>query len=237
MRAFFAYLYPQYDTLLSMDGDDIAASATLIPCKIIRPGQEDTDALYLYSLTTLPAFRGRGHAQRLLDAAKEKCSCVFLHAADDSLFSMYKARGWRGMMHVKEQLVPAQKHDIDIKPLHAHEYLHLREQHLADVPHVCWDENAMHFQAELLLFGNGGFYAYNHSIAAVLNWEDKHCLPIAEALGNDATMLCAALAHAYRHEKAGVLIPCTATDPGAFPYAQGVGEEIPDPIQLSFVYL
>lgn len=235
--AFFNHLYPHYDTLLSMDGDDIAAMAILISCRILAPGKPAEDALYLYSLTTLPAFRGRGHAQKLLNAAKEKCSRVFLHAADDSLFAMYAARGWRSMMHVRQQEIPAVKPGFSITRLRGKEYRLLREKYLHNTPHIAWDETTMRFLDDLLFSGNGGLYACDDGIAAVLSREDNNCLPVAEALGKNALSLAAALAYMNGCPQASALIPCTAEFPGAFAYAQGVGEAIPDPIQLSFVFL
>ena len=113
----------------------------------------------------------------------------------------------------------------------------LREAHLQNTPHIAWDENTMRFLDELLFCGNGGLYVCDNAIAAVLSREDNDCLPIAEALGKNALTLSAALAYTHGCPQAGVLIPCAAHTPGAFAYAQGVGDEIPDPIQLSFVFL
>jgi len=235
--AFFDHLYPYCDTILSLDGDEIAATATLLPCQIVQPNSDIQDALYLYSLNTLPTFRGRGHAQRLLDAAREKSPRVFLHAADDSLFDMYAARGWRGMMYTRWEELPAEPAHLSIQRLRGEDYLKARENLLQSTAHVRWDTNALQFLDDLLFFGNGGLFASQNAIAAVLSKEDNDCLYIAEALGDDALALARALAHAHDCPRAKVLTPCLPEAPGAFPYAQGVGLPIPDPMYLSFVFL
>lgn len=237
LRAFFDHLYPNCETLLSVDDGCIAAMATLIPCQVIQPGSTPRAALYLYSLTTLPAFRGRGHAQRLLNAAQEKCRSVFLHAADDSLFRMYASRGWRSMMHVCWQNEPAAKPRSSIVPQSGHDYLALREGLLQAAPHIAWNESTGRFLHDLLCGYGGGLYASNGAIAAVIDRTDDGCLYLAEALGKNAAQLARELAHMQSCKQSCILTPCTADAPGAFPYAQGVGDHIPDPIQLSFVFL
>jgi len=235
--AFFDHLYPTCETLLSVDDGCIAAMAALIPCKVIQPGSPSHDALYLYSLTTLPAFRGRGHAQRLLNAAQEKCHSVFLHAADDSLFRMYASRGWRSMMHVRWQNEHAAKPLSPIIPQSGYDYLAMRERLLQATPHIAWNESTGCFLHDLLCGYDGGLYASNGAIAAVIDRTDDSRLYLAEALGENAAQLAQGLAHMHSCNHSYILTPCTADAPGAFPYAQGVGEEIPDPIQLSFVFL
>lgn len=237
LRAFFDHLYGHCETILSMDEGNVAAMTALIPCKVSQPGQPLQDALYLYSLTTLPAFRGRGHAQKLLDAARQKCSRVFLHAASDSLFRMYAARGWRSMMHAHWQEAPAASPAFPIIPQSGTQYLEKREQLLQSTPHIVWDEATGRFLHDLLCGYDGGLYAGEDAIAAVLERADDGALCLAEALGRNAAPLAQGLAHTHACEKARILTPCTADTPGAFPYAQGIGDEIPDPIQLSFVFL
>lgn len=234
--AFFDFLYPTCKTILATDGEEIAATATLIPCQVMLPGAPAQDALYLYSLTTLPAFRGRGHAQRLLDYAKGECERVFLHAADDSLFSMYAARGWRGMMHARWMELPAQEQAMTYHPRTGNDYRSLRAQYLKDKAYIEWHPETYRFLNDLLYFGLGGLFESENALVAVLNHEDS-CLYVAEALGKDALGLSQHLAYLCHCERVKILMPCTADAPGAFPYAQGVGASIPDPIHLSFVFL
>lgn len=236
MRAFFEHVYPFSDTLLSLEGGEIAAMATLIPCEIIVKGQERQKALYLYSLTTLPAFRGHGHARAILDAVKQKCTRVFLHAADDSLFAMYKRLGWRDMMHARYTEMPPAIPQTVFQELSGEEYYRIRELALKNTPHIRWNKRTCCFLHDLLSAYGGGLYTAQESVIAVQEEKDG-ILYLGEAFGKEAPRLAAEIALRYACDKSLLLVPCLADAPGAFPMAQGVGAQMPEAMQISFVFL
>lgn len=231
--AFFAYVFPCCDTLISCEGNRIAAMAALIPCEICIPQEADKPALYLYSLTTHPDFRGRGHAKRLLSAAKEKCDHVFLHAADDSLFQMYSALGWKSAMYARYETLPP------ALPLASHEkadgdtYFALREEALRATPHIRWNKPTCRFLCAMLNAYGGKLYAASDAALAVIESKDG-CLYIAEAFGVSKFSLAAAAAQEYGCSAVRLLSPCLSTDKGAFPMAQTAGRAFPSPLQMSF---
>ena len=233
LRAFFAYVFPFCDTLISCEEDRVAAMAALIPCQICVPGKADTPALYLYSLTTHPDFRGRGHAKQLLNAAAERCSHVFLHAADEELFAMYANLGWKSAMYARyEEIAPrsaiaaCQKTDGDT-------YFRLREEALKAVPHIRWNLHTCRFLCAMLAAYGGGLYVSENAALAVTESKDG-CLYLAEAFGDGAAQLAASVAPKYGCYRIYLLSPCTDDAPGAFPMTQTAGKEFPSPLQLSF---
>ena len=236
MRAFFEHVYPFSDTLLSLDNGEIAAMATMIPCEIVAEGQASQKALYLYSLTTLPAFRGRGHARDILDAAKQKCAHVFLHAADDSLFAMYKRLGWRDMMHARYTEMPPAIPQTVFQELGGEEYYRIRELALKNTPHIRWSKRTCCFLHDLLFAYGGGLYAAHQAVIAVQEEKDG-ILYLGEVFGKEAPRLAAEIALRHACGKSHLLVPCSADAPGAFPMAQGVGAQMPETMQISFVFL
>ncbi len=234
--AFFEHVFPYCDTLLSLDNGAVAAMAALIPCEIIQKGQENLPALYLYSLTTLPDYRGRGHAKALLAAAQEKCSRVFLHAADDSLFQMYGRLGWRPMMHACYTEMPPAIPQTVFQEINGDEYYRLRELALKNAPHIRWNKHTCRFLHDMLTAYGGGLYLAHEAVIAVEEERDG-ILYLGEAFGREAPRLAAELSLRYACNTSYLLTPCTADTPGAFPMAQGVGAPIPDILQISFVFL
>ena len=236
LRAFFEHVYPFCDTVVSLDNGQIAAMATLIPCDVVQKGAAPQNALYLYSLTTLPEFRGRGHARLLLSAAQQKRSRVFLHAADDSLFGMYENLGWRPMMHAHYVDMPPAVPQTEFTEISGDDYFRLREAALCDTPHIRWNQNTCRFLHDMLSAYGGGLYAAHNAVIAVQEEKDG-VLYLGEVFGKEAPRLAAEIALRYACDECRLLTPCTQDTPGAFPMAQGVGEKMPDVLQISFVFL
>lgn len=235
LRAFFDHVFPFCDTLLSLDGGIPAAMATLIPCEIVCPGKPHEKALYLYSLTTLPAHRGRGHAKVLLAASKERCSRVILHAADDSLFGMYAALDWQPMMYARFVTLPPAAPQTDYESVTGDEYFYIREMSLKHTPHIRWNKNTCRYLHDTLFAYGGGLYKAQDAVIAVDSMQDG-TLYISEAFGSDAPRLAAEIARQAQCTRSCLTVPCPPNAPDAFPMTQGVGEEIPDLLQISFVF-
>lgn len=236
LRAFFAHVYPFCDTLLSLEGDAIAAMATLIPCEIIVKGEEKAKALYLYSLTTHPAFRSRGHAKAILTEAQKKCDRVFLHAADDNLFQMYQHLGWQPAMYAHYTEMPPAIPQTVFEEISGEEYYRIRELALKNAPHIRWNKHTCCFLHDMLSAYGGGLYLAHEAVIAVQEEKDG-ILYLGEAFGKEAPRLAAEIALRYGCDKCHLLTPCGPDTPGAFPMAQRAGAELPDILQVSFVFL
>ena len=236
LRAFFEHVFPHCDTLLSLDSGEIAAMAALIPCEIVQKGQETLPALYLYSLCTLPEYRGRGHARTLLEEAGKRCERVFLHAANDSLFAMYARLGWRPMMYARYVDMPPAIPQTEFQEMDGDEYFRIRELALKNAPHIRWNKHTCRFLKDMLSAYGGDLFIAHEAVLAVEEERDG-MLYLGEAFGKEAPRLAAEIALRYSCSNCRLLVPCHPDDPGAFPMAQGIGKEIPDILQISFVFL
>lgn len=218
LYAFFDHIWQQHEVILACEGDCVAAMAALISCRICHADGTMQDALYLYALTTLPACRGHGYAQRLLAAACARCERVFLHAADESLQRWYTRLGWQNAMHARRIALPAG--DTLPPQVNGSAYHHLRERLLVGQTHIVWDENLCTFADIIFRQEGGGLYANDRCALSVQGVQNGQYL-LGEALGSVA--LSNALA----------LIPCAADAPNALTLAQTIGN-FPAPLHMGF---
>ena len=227
LRAFFDFVWLRCDTLLSLSDGVPAAMTALLPCRIHQPGMDSLPALYLYALTTLPAFRGQGHARRLLHAAQERCTHVFLHAEDAALHSFYQQLGWQDAMLACRKSLPAES-GIAPPPVDGAAYLAAREALLQNIPHIVWNEGLCAFADRMLACEGGGLYADARAACAVTGIQDGRLL-LSEALGD----VCAAQALAAQLGCASLsaLLPCAQGD---IVLAQSIGAPMPAPLHLGF---
>ncbi len=227
LRAFFGCVWQRCDTLISTQDGIPAAMAALLPCGVYRENAEITPACYLYALSTLPAFRGRGHAKGLLQAAQQRCECVFLHAESDSLHAWYHRLGWQDAMHAKRLILPALPGDAPMRA-DADAYYAARERLLRGTAHIVWGKDLCAFAAQMLACEGGGLYANDHAACAVTGIQDG-CLMLCEALGD---LFCAQrLAGRLGCKCLSVLIPCARGD---IALSQAVGAPLPEPLHMGF---
>ena len=229
LYAFFAHLWPSCPILLSVAGQAPVAMAALLPCRIMP---EDRQTHYLYALTTLPAFRGQGHAHALLQAAQARCGSAFLHAADEDLQSFYARQGWQSCMYAQRQTLSGPPAPVPSR-VNAKVYFRRREAILADQPHILWQGALCDFAHDLLLDAGGGLYAGPDSLLAVTECENG-TLYLGEALGPGAPSAAQALANSLGCRQALVNLPCPPHASGAFPLCQYVGPAFPSVLHLGF---
>lgn len=227
LYAFRDHIWQKCEVLFSSYQHQDAAMAALLPCKIFLPGQPARPALYLYALTTLPAYRGQGHARNLLLSVQARCECVFLHAEDASLHAFYQRLGWRDGMHAQRVTLPAAAGEalpaVDGKAYHA-----AREALLRDTPHIQWDENLCCFAQRLLACEGGGLYA-NADAACAATGRQGQCFMLSEMLGNAAPVQALAAQHGC-----DTLSALTSCHYGGLPLAQSIGKPLPAPLHLGF---
>lgn len=229
LHAFFAHLWPQRLVLLSMAGRTPAAMAALIPCRVMPEGR---GAHYLYALTTLPAFRGQGHARGLLRAAEARCGSVFLHAENAGLQGFYARQGWRYGLYALKTRLPAAAGPLPARAT-ADAYFARRARILAAQPHILWQGAACDFAHDLLLDAGGGLYAAPDALLAVTERQND-TLYLGEALGAGAFAAAQALAHALGCREALIDTPCSSRAAGALPLGQYVGPPLAENLRLGF---
>lgn len=227
--AFFAHVWQKCTVLLSVQDYVPAAMAALLPCRL-QP--LDQSALYLYALTTLPAYRHQGHARRLLDAAKARCSRVFLHAADEDLHALYAHLGWQDCMYARWKRFAAAPGDMP-RSASASDYFAARERLLGHDAHILWQEPLCCFAHDMLLSYGGGLYLAKDAAFAVIDCRNR-TLIVSEMLGENAPAYASALAHRLGLADVQALVACALPAPGAFALGQCAGEAFPSPLHFGF---
>lgn len=134
--------------------------ASFLPVEYLCEG-EYLDARYVYAVATLPEYRGRGFASKILNFAKEKYGGpLILSPADESLMQYYEKLGFkrafpdtRSTMECAADMQALEIKDSEpfpcMEPITAGEYLAVRDEKCAKEGYVRWDEDAIAYAMEL----------------------------------------------------------------------------------------
>lgn len=134
--------------------------ASFLPVEYLCEG-EYLDARYVYAVATLPEYRGRGFASKILNFAKEKYGePLILSPADESLMQYYEKLGFkrafpdtRSTMDCAADMQALEIKDSEpfpcMEPITAGEYLAVRDAKCAREGYVRWDEDAIAYAMEL----------------------------------------------------------------------------------------
>ena len=134
--------------------------ASFLPVEYLCEG-EYLDARYVYAVATLPEYRGRGFASKILNFAKEKYGePLILSPADESLMQYYEKLGFkrafpdtRSTMDCAADIQALEIKDSEpfpcMEPITAGEYLAVRDEKCAKEGYVRWDEDAIAYAMEL----------------------------------------------------------------------------------------
>jgi GNAT superfamily N-acetyltransferase len=182
IRFYLANRFAPDNTLIYTEQGRGVASLTLLPACVVTPAGRFA-AAYVYAVATLPGFRRRGIAAALLAHAEDAMrargvEAMILAPASDRLVEYYAHAGYRPCFgRTKTPFEPAAMPDavhgagVDAAPLHAPDYLRLRDAAYASCGYfVRWDAGALDYalreceatggMARLLRDGNGeGFFA------------------------------------------------------------------------------
>lgn len=186
---FHTYYRPERMLLLEEDGRLLAMTAWF-DTTFVLPVQGDYRAAYLYAVATHPDARGCGLAGKLLAWADDFFRSLGIPAAttvpaEPSLHNFFGANGFREcFLHFEGTLTPAElpaPKDICFSAISPAEYGALREQLLADLPHIAYPEDSLAYQAGCCALSGGGLYAAETAAGPV-------CL-CAEGAGNGLVIL------------------------------------------------
>lgn len=149
--------------VLRKDGH-VAAQLCLIP---VRAGQ--TEAEYLYAVTTNRAYRGQGACSLLLEKVcsllNEEGKCGILVPADIGLVSFYEKRGFTKFCEEQIFCVKSDsQYRLSICPCTIEEYISLRDR-------MFFDENGVKIPECMAEYAIAGYLADGYRCATVL-WED-----------------------------------------------------------------
>ncbi len=153
IRFYMEHRMTEENMLIIREDQKVVSMASFLPVRYLCEGQY-VDARYVYAVATLPEYRGRGLAKRILTfAQKHYDKPLILAPAEESLMRYYETLGFqkafpdtRGEM--KDTLAAlewTENEDADdmIKPLTAQEYVQIRDEKCAREGYVRWDEDAV----------------------------------------------------------------------------------------------
>lgn len=161
------YYRPERVVVLEEDGA-VRAMTAWFDTSFVVPGRGTYRAAYLYAVATHPDCRGRGLAGRLLAGADDFFRTLDIPAvttvpAEPSLHRFFGRNGFRECFTLgQEELDPA-KLDVParenpLRPAEPEAYGTVREQILAQLPHIAYPEDALAYQAGCCALGEGGLF-------------------------------------------------------------------------------
>lgn len=129
--------------LLWEDGEARAMTAAPL-MELTMPGGGTVRAGYIYAHTTWKEARGKGFGKMLLNYAdfclqNQNADCAVLVPAEESLFRYFACSGYQKGFALWEGTVEVPKAPVDgcaLRAASAPEYRSIREERLADIPHV-----------------------------------------------------------------------------------------------------
>ena len=161
-----AFLPDCGDGIAALQDDAVVSSAFLLyGAQLLLPGQAPEPVTYMYSLGTLPHFRGQGLASAVTRACVDfsrsrDSSATVLVPAGDSLRDYYRRFGFENCSLVRE--ISYRDEDLsfgvrgEMTPVGFEEYGALREKLLAGTPHVRFPERFLSWQEHLCRESGGG---------------------------------------------------------------------------------
>lgn len=130
--------------------------ASFLPVRYLWDG-EYVDARYVYAVATLPEYRRRGYAARILQFAHEHYGQpLILALAEERLARYYERMGFsRAFPDTRERFeqdveaLALPEAEYSMSPITAEEYVRLRNEKCAREGYVSWDESAVSYMMEL----------------------------------------------------------------------------------------
>ncbi len=148
------------DNMLVVYEDGKAVSmASFLPAQYMHQGIYQ-NVRYVYAVATLPEYRGRGLARKILEFAQSMYEEPLLLApAEESLISYYEGIGFQRAFPETRQSIGGGVQALELRedavelpclePITASEYVKLRDQKCEGEGYVRWDESAVQYAMEL----------------------------------------------------------------------------------------
>ena len=162
---FNCYYRPERMIVLEQDSEVLAMTAWF-DTTFVLPGEGEYRAAYLYAVATHPDHRGKGMSGRLLAWADNHFRNLNIPAvttvpATPSLHNFFAANGFRECFsHDEVHLSPVENQSrCTLRSVSTEEYGFLREEFLANQPHIFLPEDAIRYQQGCSFISGGGLYA------------------------------------------------------------------------------
>lgn len=152
------------DNMLLICQDGHAVSMASFLDINVRDGEEWKPAKYVYAVATLPEYRGRGYAGKILKKAEEIFNMpLVLVPAEKELVGYYRKVGFTEAYPserlLEKQDVPelfaAELNSYSVEEITAAEYKKIREQKRMRNGFIAWDEAAIQFAMDFNCFCGG----------------------------------------------------------------------------------
>ena len=188
----FYRTYYRPERVLVLEEDGLVRSMTAwFDTTFVVPGKGSYRAAYLYAVATHPDCRGRGLAARLLADADDYFRSLDIPAvttvpAQPSLHNFFGANGFgECFRHFEGGLSPCElppaSEPVTLQSASPRAYGAVREELLAQTPHIAYPEDALAYQAGCCALGRGGLFVGDTAAGPV-------CL-CAEEAGNGLVIL------------------------------------------------
>ena len=157
IRYFLAHRMTKENMLVIWADGRPVSMASFLPAAWLHNG-EYQDARYVYAVATLPEYRGRGYATRILTCAREHFEEPLLLApAEESLIRFYEKMGFQRAFGQTRQTVTVDvaaqelggEETVERKPVTAEDYVKLRDQSCEKEGYVRWDEAAVQYAMDV----------------------------------------------------------------------------------------
>lgn len=187
------------------------------------PTGESLPVCYVYAFCTDPSCQSRGFGRRLLSYAEETargegCAALFMIPGEKSLFDFYRSLGYEtGASFRSLELEAAEEGTLPVQPCSVEDYAARREAWLADLPHISYDSETLHYQHRLCRSTGGGFYRVGEGIAAVE--VDEEAIFVKELLSTCPEKAISALLRTFHLQKALVRLPALPDEEKQQPFA------------------
>ncbi len=173
IRFYMEHRMTEENMLVMYEDGKAVAMASFLPVRYLCAG-EYVDARYVYAVATLPEYRGRGLARRILTFAQEHyAQPLILAPAEESLMRYYEALGFQkafpdtrgNMADTLTALSYTEEEDVfdAAEPITAQEYVEIRDERCEREGYVRWDEAAVCYAIELCSHYGGGAVALTHA--------------------------------------------------------------------------
>lgn len=149
--------------LIIKQDNKVVSMASFLPVQYLHEGTY-IDACYVYAVATLPAYRRKGYARKIMETAKKVYQMPLLLApAEESFVSYYKKMGFEpAFLHTRQQLAGEiyalevqEKSAFHMEEVTAAEYVEIRDRKYAREGYVRWDEQAVQYAMQLCANSGG----------------------------------------------------------------------------------
>lgn len=192
----FYSIYYRPERVVVLEEDGMVRSMTAwFDTTFVVPDRGEYRAAYLYAVATHPDCRGRGLAARLLSGADEYFRSLDIPAvttvpAEPSLHNFFGANGFRECFRLlggslRREEIPLPPPNV-LRPASTEEYGRVREQLLADIPHIAYPADALAYQAGCCALGDGGLFVGDGPVCLCAERAEKDFVIVKELLGSFA---------------------------------------------------